>query len=256
MLGRTQRGRGDREDARLNRRRRRRIAHLRGTRARPDPRRRLPARSGDHCPPIARRAHHAVPVGRSFIARRGWPPSCGLRGPRGRGSACLGRPSGHPVGDGAARPRTVPRRARRGRIRRELHRAERHERRLWQVPDHAVELGGLGEALSRQLHGPADAGEPGDRGPSQGDGPLHLARRLADGRPLVADRILGTEREPLVLVLADLRQPGHDAHGHVMAPSGTTATTTSWISSADHRLGDASPATSEVAFMIVITRFT
>ena len=95
----------------------------------------------------ARRAHRVVPVGRSRIAS---PESSAVQARPHRHAgdghpARRGRP-GRDLRQGSARPRPVHERDRQGRIRRSLHRPEPVLGRLRQVPDHAVELAGLGQA--------------------------------------------------------------------------------------------------------------
>ena len=83
-----------------------------------------------------------------------------------------------------------------------------YDRRVRQVPDHAVELAVVGAPLPRQLQRAADPRQPGDRRGRQVPQPVPRARELAPRRLLVADRI-----EPdhgLVDLRDELRQQGHD----------------------------------------------
>ena len=167
------------------------LEHQRRPTARPDARRNptwRPSLAGFAVRPSHRRhAHRAVLAGRSTIARSARPPS---RGPRGHPRRDH-RPHDHArrdqLGDAAARPRALPVRARPGRIGRQLHGPQHFQRGVREIPDPAEQLGRLGPLVPRQLDGPADPGEPGDRRPPQGDRALRLARFVAGRRPLVAD---------------------------------------------------------------------
>ena len=109
-----------------------------------------PARdAADRDPADARRAQRAVPVGRSSIASAVRPPQGGLRRPsRGDAAHRHPRPDGH-LRQRSARPRPLHVRPRPGRIGRQLHRPEPAVGRLRQVPDHALELAGMGGPLPR-----------------------------------------------------------------------------------------------------------
>ena len=85
--------------------------------------------------------------------------------------------------------------------------------RLRQVPDHAVELAGLGTPVPGRRERATDATEPGQGRCRQDDLALPLARQLAPGRLLVADRIVADDR------VVDLRQALR-GQGHGPLPVG------------------------------------
>ena len=95
---------------------------------------------------IARRAHRAVPVGRSTIARSCRPPSCGLRCAHWRGDRRVHDSGCGHLGRGTQRDQPLPVRPGPGRVGRQLLRPELVERRLRQVPDHAGRTGPAGRS--------------------------------------------------------------------------------------------------------------
>ena len=210
----------------------------------PDPRARAPR---FRCPPLSRPArvlHRSArsprrPGRKEPIARRGWPPSCGPRGPLGRGTPRVAHPGDR---HSASAPPGL----------------ERFLYALGQVESGGsytarnTTTGAYGKyqimpaswAAWAKLYlgsstAPADAGEPGDRGPPQGHGSVRLARHVADGRPLVADRLVGTEPAS-----------GRRTRGRTSTRSWRSTTrrptrreradraTTTWIDSTDARIGE------------------
>ena len=128
-------------------------------------------------------AHRIVPVGRSHIARPVRPPKRGLR------RRTRDDPRPHRLGlrglrrQVPTRPVAVHVRHRTRRVRRELHGAQRRLRRVRQVPDHAVELAGLGAPVPRQREREADPGEPGKVAARQDDLAVSAGSAAGSGSP-------------------------------------------------------------------------
>ena len=150
-------------------------------------------------------AHRIVPVGRSHIASPVRPPKRGPRrpprddpGPRASGSAVVRR-------QGPTRPGSVHERRRPQSSPAATTRAEHVVRRVRQVPDHAVELAGLGRASTSATQRQADPGQPGEGRRGQDD-----ARSTAGSAAGGASRTGGSpaRREDGLVELRDaLRRP-------------------------------------------------
>ena len=113
----------------------------------------------------------------------------------------------HHPGRRPARSGPLHVRRRQGRIRRQLHRSQRDLGRVRQVPDHAVQLAGLGGPVPRRLRRAADAGQPGERGHRQDQGPVPW---LGSWRRVAYWWLTGSGRTTrLVTFATQLRDQGH-----------------------------------------------